>query len=386
MSVDFDVIIVGASIAGSVAAKLLAQSGYQVAIFDKSDFQVRKKPCGEGLSFSGARALQQLGFSIPSCKLPFKGFQLHVRDKEALIQPKNSGGYTIERSILDPSLLEQASISPNLSIYLGQAVTAEFDSLKSPYPKIVCSTTSLTSKILIIADGGSSNTAKALGIETLRHASPRVGVAAHFVGTFRTAPEYVHIMVEDTFELYGTPLHGNRLNLSLLSKMNPGHSSNNVRTLLLNSQIQQPLFDAMGFEGQIDSEPLGRYPLGNANRTSPYPRIFLIGDAAEEFDPIGGMGMTHAIMSAQLMAEAILSSEALQVSQAGNNLSNTLATQRLALAQNAYNQARRKSSRNYRNFTALTYGILRGSRHCPLLLSLASSSFGQSLASNLLNQ
>ena len=49
--VEFDVAIIGASLAGSAAAITLGRAGLRVALLDKATFP-RHKPCGEGLSQS----------------------------------------------------------------------------------------------------------------------------------------------------------------------------------------------------------------------------------------------------------------------------------------------------------------------------------------------
>jgi len=61
MSGRFDVIIVGGSPAGLTVALLLAQKGYEVAVFERSDYDDFRP--GEVLSPSAVAALRQAGFS-----------------------------------------------------------------------------------------------------------------------------------------------------------------------------------------------------------------------------------------------------------------------------------------------------------------------------------
>ncbi len=57
MTLDADVIVVGAGPAGSSTAYFLAQAGHHVLLLDRADFP-RDKTCGDGLS---PRALRVLG-------------------------------------------------------------------------------------------------------------------------------------------------------------------------------------------------------------------------------------------------------------------------------------------------------------------------------------
>ena len=55
-----DAVVVGASLAGSAAATVLARAGARVALVDKASFP-RPKACGEMLSPDGVAALARLG-------------------------------------------------------------------------------------------------------------------------------------------------------------------------------------------------------------------------------------------------------------------------------------------------------------------------------------
>ncbi|MBR7839463.1 FAD-dependent oxidoreductase [Actinospica durhamensis] len=60
--VAFDVAVVGAGPAGSVAAYAAARQGLTVALIDRSTFP-RDKVCGDGIGPAAVRALQRLGLS-----------------------------------------------------------------------------------------------------------------------------------------------------------------------------------------------------------------------------------------------------------------------------------------------------------------------------------
>ncbi|HQH26187.1 MAG TPA: hypothetical protein PLP17_02230, partial [Oligoflexia bacterium] len=62
----------------------------------------------------------------------------------------------------------------------------------------------------------------------------------------------------------------------------------------------------MGFRGELALPPLGAAGLGGVRRRFFYRGIILVGDCVESMDPIGGMGMTHGLISSYFAAQALL--------------------------------------------------------------------------------
>ena len=61
----YDVIVVGAGPAGSIAAFVLAKAGARVALVDKANVG-RDKACGDLVGPRGVRLLDDLGLSVPN--------------------------------------------------------------------------------------------------------------------------------------------------------------------------------------------------------------------------------------------------------------------------------------------------------------------------------
>lgn len=104
---NFDIIIVGAGPSGCAAARILAQGGWRVGLFDKAQFP-REKTCGDALIPDAHAALEKLGLrarveqiSYPTTALrliSFNGSEVTVRGKTA----------STPRIRLDALLLEAA--------------------------------------------------------------------------------------------------------------------------------------------------------------------------------------------------------------------------------------------------------------------------------------
>jgi 2-polyprenyl-6-methoxyphenol hydroxylase-like FAD-dependent oxidoreductase len=359
-----DVAIIGSSIAGSTVAQVLGSAGVSVALIDKSTFP-RRKPCGEGLSRAGIGILKRLGIwgdPSPIPTLPYDGYRIVTGSLSRIVEPRNGGGITVSRELLDNHLLNAASRHPSVTALLGCEV---YEVTVKGTVETAAGTIHHT--ILVLADGANSPTARKLNIPSVRIGPPRAGASAIFKGKFSSAPKHVTIQVGKGYELYATPLPDGHLNLSILAQDSAGI---NIRTMLLDRTSQREIFDAVGFEGELELPPLGRASLGNVRRTSISPNLFLVGDAAEEFDPIGGMGMTHALHSAEVAAKAILK----QLRRGSDS----------ATTPRSYTSERAAHAAPLRRFTQLTGTLLRSCRTVPLLLRAVSSPLGNSLASRLL--
>jgi 2-polyprenyl-6-methoxyphenol hydroxylase-like FAD-dependent oxidoreductase len=86
------VVIIGASLAGSIAAIELARAGARVTLIDKETFP-RRKPCGEGLSARGQSELAAAGCSLDDLGCgyrPLNGY-LIFRGSRSLDIPDRAG-------------------------------------------------------------------------------------------------------------------------------------------------------------------------------------------------------------------------------------------------------------------------------------------------------
>ena len=115
----FDAIVIGAGVAGSIAATLLARAGWSVALVEKQRFP-RRKVCGECLAASNLPLLDALGvgsaFSAnagPELRQValMRGQRVLTADLPAADQPGRAWGRALGRETLDTLLLEQARTS-----------------------------------------------------------------------------------------------------------------------------------------------------------------------------------------------------------------------------------------------------------------------------------
>ncbi len=353
MNNTFDVIVVGASLSGASAAIRLAHSGLKVALVDKASFP-RRKPCGEGFSSFGLFKLEELGLKERILEIPhleYSGYRITRGSSHSVIKSPWDGSITIQRSLLDAEIVRAAIEQPCITSFLNCRVTDIEEHA------VLLGSTRLSAKTIIVASGSGSKLLKKIPLKETRTGAPRSGITATFKGEFLVTPRYINIILKKGIEIYCTPLAGGRLNVSILKD---AASPLNLRDCILSNETIHDAFTECAFRGEIELPPEGRTEIGNVRRVSATPSIFLVGDAKEEFDPIGGMGMSHAISSGIQAADIIVR----RAEVPGSSLTQS---------------DRSMSTRAMRRFTTLSYRTLVGAKEYPFLLPLAASSVGHKL-------
>lgn len=329
------VVVIGGSLAGAVAAISLAQQGVRVSLIDKAPFP-RRKPCGEGLSARGLGELERIGIDItryPDLAWGLKGYRINSGSSWSTISDR-SGLVGIRRSELDAELISHASKLPLITIH--QAIT--LDSIESDTEKFVITfgKRAITTPYVVIADGVSSPTLRALGKKLAVPASPRLGASSSWQITRGTLEPYVHTSFISGGEMYLTPLSRGGVNISVLGGKTLIQRA--IHPALLREMVKD-LATQLDIELEMTDLPLGSGSLNSRCHGEHFRGAFVVGDACETFDPCAGFGMTHATLSGRLAAEHILKAE--------SNSSRDRALQ-------DYSAAREHIARPIRGFTRLT--------------------------------
>ena len=120
-----DAVVVGASLAGSAAALVLARSGARVAVVDKATFP-RPKTCGELLSPDGVAALARLGLDgavRAAGAATIRRFALVRPDGRRVRGRLPAPALSLSRERLDAIVLDGARRA-GAAFHLGEAVTS----------------------------------------------------------------------------------------------------------------------------------------------------------------------------------------------------------------------------------------------------------------------
>jgi 2-polyprenyl-6-methoxyphenol hydroxylase-like FAD-dependent oxidoreductase len=188
--IDYDVVIVGASIGGTTAATLFAREGLRVALIERSqDINAYKKVCTHYIQPNGVPTIQRLGLAeaIETAGGIRNGGRAWTRwgwlGAGARTNNK-SYGYSIRRELLDPLLRRHAADTPGVDFMPGMSlreVIFRGDRVVGIRAKGSDGrTVEIRARLVVGADGRYSRTAELAGVPDRVEANNRFMYFAYF--------------------------------------------------------------------------------------------------------------------------------------------------------------------------------------------------------------
>ncbi|GAA2771922.1 NAD(P)/FAD-dependent oxidoreductase [Streptomyces showdoensis] len=312
---EYDVVISGASLAGSAAAILLARRGVRVALLERhADPEAYKVLCTHSITANAYPVFDELGLVPALEKAGAVRNEARWYTRWGWIEPRAAPGgpelpyaYNVRRSVLDPMIRARAAETPGVDLLLGHRVTAlvaEGGRTAGVRASTADGEREIRARLVIGADGKDSAVAKLAGIPARRHENGRFGYLAHFrnlplergVGqTWFLEPDMAYAFPNDDgvtvlavlpdkkhLPAFREDLEGSFLSFVRgLPEAPPVDSAERVSKII----------------GTVD------YPLQTRRPTA--PGIALVGDAALTGDPLWGVGCGWALQSARWLAEAV---------------------------------------------------------------------------------
>jgi geranylgeranyl reductase family protein len=325
MSIEADVIVVGAGPAGSATATHLARRGLHVALVEKATFP-REKVCGDGLTPRATRQLIRLGIdtSEQAGWLQNRGLRIYGGERPFQLDwPDLTDfppyGLVRPRSDFD-DLLVRNTVRAGVTLYEGANVTEPI--LDSRTDRIVGVQTrdgrEFRAPVVVAADGNSTRLSLSMGLN--RRDDRPMGVA---VRTYYRSPRHRDDYLESWLELWdGKPEKSNLLpgygwifgmgdgtcNVGLgILNTSSAFGRTDYKALLqrwLNNTPEEWGFRAGNMTGPVRGAAL---PMG-FNRQPHYTRgLLLVGDAGGMVNPFNGEGIAYAMESGEIAADAVAS-------------------------------------------------------------------------------
>jgi flavin-dependent dehydrogenase len=296
---DWDVVVIGAGVGGSMAARELARMGCRVLLIDKKCFP-RRKVCGACLNASALTLLSQVG--LPELiqdlgGIPLQNLALHCGGRR--VDLPLSASRAVSREALDAALI-RAAITCGTEFLPETTGAIIGDLTPGPFRTIALTqhdgTTHVRARIIIVASGLGAQGLPSSGEWTTQVApTARVGVSC-----IVDAPEpgyqsgTIWMAVGRSGYVGLVRLEDGRLNVAaaldrdfLAECKSPCNAAGLVLT-------------EAGFPCPAslpDADWLGTVSL--TRRTSPLAnrQVFLIGDAASYIEPFTGEGIAWAMQS-----------------------------------------------------------------------------------------
>ncbi|MGW4898695.1 NAD(P)/FAD-dependent oxidoreductase [Kitasatospora sp. NPDC004240] len=309
---DYDVVIGGASLAGSAAAILLARRGARVALLERrSDADAYKVLCTHSITANAYPVLGELGLvaALEEAGALRNDARWYTRWGWIHPRPVPGGpdlpyGYNVRRSVLDPLIRSHAARTPGVDLLLAHRVVALLREggrtvgVRASTPQ---GEREIRARLVVGADGKDSTVAKLAAQPTRVHENARFGYLAHF----RDLP--LHGGIGQTWFLepdmaYAFPNDDGVTVLAVLpdKKHLPAFREDLEGSFyaFVRALPQAPPIDS----AERVSKIIGAvdYPLHSREPVA--PGLALIGDAALTGDPLWGVGCGWALQSAQWLA------------------------------------------------------------------------------------
>ena len=314
---DYDVAVVGASIAGCTAATLLGRAGARVALLDRRpDAASYKTMCTHFVQPSATPTLERLGLAerIEAAGGIRNGVELWTR--HGWIRPRLADeyehpryGYDIRREKLDPLLRELAVETPGVELVLGQTVTALLGSNARPTGVRTVDRQrrerDIRARVIVAADGRDSDVARLAGARARVKPHDRFVYFAYYrdlplVSGYRTLfwfldPDVAYAVPQDDgLTLMATFQTKDRA--SWFKRDLEANFEDYFRGL---PNAPDPA------EGERISKIMGKLEMPNTMRPAGRPGLAFVGDAAMAADPLWGVGCGWAFQSGEWLAEEL---------------------------------------------------------------------------------
>jgi flavin-dependent dehydrogenase/pimeloyl-ACP methyl ester carboxylesterase len=317
VSTDYDVVVVGASIAGCAAATLLGRAGARVAVVEqRPDPAAYKTICTHFIAPSATPAIERLGLAerIEAAGGVRNGVELWTRFGwirpslgEDFAYPRY--GYDIRREKLDPMVRELASAAPGVELMLGETVTGLLSS--NGRTTGVRATDRergehyVTARVVVAADGRDSRIGELSGVKARVMRHDRFGYFAYYrslpLPTGDTSlmwlldPDVAYAFAQDD---------GITLMATFQTKDRESWFKRDLEANFEEFFRGLPNCPDLA-TGERISKVLGKLEMPNTVRRAGHPGLAFVGDAAMAADPVWGVGCGWAFQSAEWLAEEL---------------------------------------------------------------------------------
>ena len=313
---DYDVIIVGASIAGCTAATAYGRAGLRVALLERQrNPQAHKTLCGHFVLGGTHDVLERLGLWQPMlAQGAAVTTGIGVWTESGWIVPRPGNGVppaiSLRRSKLDPLLREIAGGTPGVDLMLGHRVVDLVEDSTGAIVGVVATTdgadrTTLRARLVVGADGHHSTVARLAQVAEDHAPNERFLFWTYYEGATMNGPgdgqlwpigqdRAVCIRVDDELTQVGIFPAKARL---------PEFAGDRLAAF---DRYVERLPDGPSLAGaRRVSNLIGTtdYPCIRRDPT-PRPGLVLIGDAATASDPVPAVGCGWAFRSAAWLVDA----------------------------------------------------------------------------------
>jgi flavin-dependent dehydrogenase len=316
---DYDVAIVGASIAGCTAATFLGRQGAKVALIEShSDPAAWKRICTHFIQASASPTIHKLGIEDKLREAHARQTDTNMWTRYGWIsfaresaEPPMSDWrpWNIRREKLDPIMRQLAAGTDGVELMLGRTANALLrDGGRVTGVKVRDRSGEeheIRAKLVVGADGRDSEVAKLADAQTKLKSHNRFGYAAYYRDTPVVTGDSAQLWMLDPDVAYAFPTDNELTCLAVfpskekLAEYKPDPERAMAR--VFETVPDGPRLDPEKRVGTL----LGKLEMPNVIRKPIQPGLALVGDAALAADPLWGVGCGWAFQSAEWLAESV---------------------------------------------------------------------------------
>jgi menaquinone-9 beta-reductase len=308
---EYDVVVVGGSLAGCAAARLLALRGARVAVVEKRpELDAYKVICTHNIQAGAWPAMERLGIGPAIRDAGAVRAQTDIWTRYGWIRPPDRGlrSVNLRRSVLDPIVRRQAIETPGVDYLPGlTAVGLEGDervegvrvSGRGDKGR------TLTARLVVAADGRDSQVARMARVAGRVRAHGRFCYFSYFRDVPLPDPNRGMVWFGDPDMAY---VHQNEEGASMVAVVAAKRRLDEFRgdpESAVRAHFRS-LADAPSLDGARPiAKWFGKLEMPSAIRPAATRGMAFVGDAAQASDPIFGVGCGWAFQSADWLAEEV---------------------------------------------------------------------------------
>ncbi len=308
---EYDVVVVGGSLAGCAAARLLALRGARVAVVEKRpELDAYKVICTHNIQAGAVPAIERLGIGPAIRSAGAVRAQADIWTRYGWIRPpdRSPRGVNLRRSVLDPIVRRQAIETPGVDYLPGlTAVGLEGDEqvegvrISGRGEK----ERTLTARLVVAADGRDSQVARMAGVSGRVRPHKRFCYFSYFKDVPLRDPNRGMVWFSDPDFAY---IHPNEEGVSMVGVLLAKRRLDEFRG------DPEPAVRAH-FRGLADAPSLdnarpiakwfGKLEMPSTIRPAAARGMAFVGDATQASDPLFGVGCGWAFQSADWLNEEV---------------------------------------------------------------------------------